>query len=174
MTRGSLPRPVTSPNHSYKTARIKQRRPRYDGWGVQERSDRQERVRQRDVAVENKVSLFNWRTTSNSGWDRRLHKSNSFIETLTPSSRSFSRCLCQPQLLSAVLARWVKTYLRATIKTELATLSSCSNAHVQRQRLTGRPCLGVLRQEEQDAKLRLPIKLDLWYLAGHSGQYNSL
>ena len=54
-----------------------------------------------------------------------------------------------------------------------ATLSSCSNAHVQGQRLTGRPWLRVLRQE-QDAKLRLPIKLDLRYLAGHSDQYNSL
>jgi len=31
------------------------------------RSDRQERVLEQDVVVENKVAAFNWRMTSNSG-----------------------------------------------------------------------------------------------------------
>ena len=61
--------------------------------------------------------------------------------TLTPSSRSFSRCLCQPQLLSAVFSTMSQLRLTSGNHEDRATLSSCSNARVQGQRLTGRPWL---------------------------------
>ena len=107
--------PATNPeSHWQRAARIKQRRPRWDVCGVQERSDRQERVGQRDVALENKVAAFNWRTTSNSGWNPTLYRNvNTILTTLLTMpvttatlERSFSAM------------RRVKTYLRETMKTE--------------------------------------------------------
>ena len=49
ITGGSLPRSVSSSN---KTTGINQRRPRLNACGVQKRSNQQERLQQRDVAVE--------------------------------------------------------------------------------------------------------------------------
>ena len=66
------------------------------------------------------------------------------VSTATPE-RSFSTM------------RRVKSYLRATPDREdRTTLSSCSNARAQGQRLTGRPWLVSFAAEEQDVKLRIP------------------
>ena len=78
------------------------------------------------------------------------------VSTTTPE-RSFSTM------------RRVKTYLRATMKTERLS-GSCSNARVYKDMtIDGEvvACEFCGKTEEQDANLRISITLDLRYLARH-------
>ena len=69
--------------------------------------------------------------------------------------------------------RRVKTYLRATMKTVQLSALALMHAYKDNNWRGGRGSW-ILQQEEQDVKLRIPSKLELIYLAGHSVQYNSL